>query len=187
MHTCARTSELGWDDAFWPCYVESMCRWCGKNLRTGAWEAFFSHWQRGQASHSKSQTTEVFWCFWLTFVALLCHVSRGISDEQSTWRRYTSAAHILRLHKSLWNAIRHPNLRDKMKIKYAAMIALLASTLPHLISAIVPPGASTPLFYLVSTTSISLGTLNFLVSPPIPQGRALFVHSHSPKLVQFQL
>jgi hypothetical protein len=53
-----------------------------------------------------------------------------------------------------------------MKIKYAPLIALLAS-FPALISAIVPPGASTPLFYLVSTTSTS-PTLNLLVSPPIP-------------------
>ena len=76
-----------------------------------------------------------------------------------------SAALILRLHKSIRNAIRHP--KDKMKINYAPLIALLVSALPTPISAIVPPGASTPLFYLVTTTSISPGTLNLLVSLPI--------------------
>ena len=54
-------------------------------------------------------------------------------------------------------------------IKYAPLITLLAGVLPTLISAIVPPGASTPLFYLVSTTSISPGTLNLLVSLPISE------------------
>ncbi|KIJ97823.1 hypothetical protein K443DRAFT_681256 [Laccaria amethystina LaAM-08-1] len=61
-----------------------------------------------------------------------------------------------------------------MKIKYAPLIALLAS-FPALISAIVPPGASTPLFYLVSTTSTS-PTLNLL---PVLLNGALFGSSPS--------
>lgn len=49
----------------------------------------------------------------------------------------------------------------KAKMKFAPL-ALLAA-LPSLVSAIVPPGASTPLFYLVSSSSTS--SANLLVSP----------------------
>lgn len=60
----------------------------------------------------------------------------------------------------------------KAKMKFAPL-ALLAA-LPSLVSAIVPPGASTPLFYLVSSSSTS--SANLLVSPS-----SLFLTlSHSP-------
>lgn len=68
-----------------------------------------------------------------------------------------------------------------MKIKYASLVALLASALPFLVSAIVPPGASTPLFYLVSSTSVSPGTLNLL---PVLLNGALY-GSSSPALFYF--
>lgn len=68
-----------------------------------------------------------------------------------------------------------------MKIKYTSLVALLASALPFLVSAIVPPGASTPLFYLVSSTSVSPGTLNLL---PVLLNGALY-GSSSPALFYF--
>lgn len=58
-----------------------------------------------------------------------------------------------------------------------APLALLAA-LPSLVSAIVPPGASTPLFYLVSSSSTS--SANLLVSPP----SCLFSPSHTHPFTQ---
>ena len=56
-------------------------------------------------------------------------------------------------------------------------LALLAA-LPSLVYAIVPPGASTPLFYLVSSSSTS--SANLLVSPP----SSLFSPTHTHPVTQ---